>query len=168
MEKANNRQKWFIHDARKFFGLSSADYESLLGGYGVKSAKDLSYKDAEDMLAKLQERGWTPPEKKTDTVKPVSRSVELYGWGKKKYEALRKRGYPYPEPQKLRMIEALWKDLARNKSDESLQRFIENLTGISDITMLYDEHAKIVITALQSMKAARERKSSTNKKAASN
>lgn len=146
--KAIRSQIIKIKIAQKQLGIDEATKLQQYSVYGVTSCTRLDYDQAEELLDAYKNAGFTPSPSKGEGWGEV-------GWGKKKYTELDSRGYPYAASSKLRMIEALWRDVSYTKTDESLQLFIKNRTGVDHITFLFEEHARIIITALQSMKQSK-------------
>ena len=148
MRKSNNAQKAKIHIARQELSLTDVEYEGLLAGFGVESSRDLSFSQADELLAELKRRGWTP--------KPAKRKNRSAGrdkgWGTNKYEYLRPRPGYMADPKQLRKIEAMWRDIANKPTDESLEKFVERLTKIKKLEWLHKKHARAVLTALKAMK----------------
>ncbi len=148
--KATRSQIIKIKIAQKQLGIDEETKLQQYAIYGIASSTELSYQDAEHLIQSYINAGFKPiPPKSSRT--NSSRPGSPYGWGKDKYKCLDSRGAPWAASNKLRKIEALWRDVSRSKTDESLRVFIKNRTGIDDITMLYDEHANALITALISM-----------------
>lgn len=128
-----------IHILKKEAGLSEDQYRTLLGGYGVASSKDFSNVQARKFADFLQ--------------KYINRSSNQgHGWGKNKYEYLRGRQGDFAEPQQLRMIEAIWREVARNPGDSALQTFLQRQCGVKNITWLKKDHVEPVLVALKVMK----------------
>lgn len=148
---ADQAQKAKIHIAKKELSLTDVEYEGLLSGFGVSSSRDLSYGQAEELLKVLRERGWSP-KGKSEKGKVKSGGRTRHGWGKNKYEYLRPRPANMADPKQLRKIEAMWRDVARNPGDASLEQFVERQTGIKKLLWLEKKHAKAVLTALKEMK----------------
>jgi phage gp16-like protein len=121
--------------------------------YGVTSCKELSEEQADSLIEAYIRAGFKVVSKKQN---------ENPNWGSRKYSDLDKRGYPYAKSSKLRMIEAMWKDVSYSKTDESLQTFIKNKVGVDHITFLEDYHANKIITALQYMKVKQNEKKSSS------
>lgn len=133
-----------IHIARKEMGLSEEQYRDLLGQrYGVASSKELNESQAADLLVAFAAMGWKPA------------GGKRWGWGKQRYEELAGRPGYFAAPHQLRKIEAVWRDVARNPSDEALEAFIERQTGIKRLIWLHQEHVVPVLTALKMMKRNR-------------
>lgn len=139
-----------IHIAKKQLGIDEEDYRNHLCDFGVEHANELSYEHAKAFIA-MYEGGGFNGTVKIRTEKEI-KSIEQYGFGKRKYDELDDRGKPFAAASKLRKIEALWREVSRTKTDESLQIFIKNRTGVDHITFLHDKHAKIILTALEAMK----------------
>ena len=147
--KASRAQIAKIHIAKKQLGIDEGDYRSHLLDFGVEHSNDLSSDQANQLIAMYTNSGFKGNVRtKTDQEK---KSIEQYGFGSKKYAELDKRGYPFAASSKLRRIEVLWREVSNSKTDESLQLFIKNRAGVDHITFLYDEHAKIILTALVAM-----------------
>lgn len=124
-----------IHIKRQQAGLSRADYEALLSGYEAASCKDLSILQADQLIS------------------DISKMIEPkgHGFGKQKYEHLGQRP-GFAAPRELRKIEAIWRDIARDPSDQALESFIQRQTGVRKLIWLKREHIKPVLTALKYMK----------------
>lgn len=135
-----------IHIAKKALKLDDIEYRGLLSVYDCESSKDLTDTQAYDLLLRFEKLGWQPTPSK-----PRS------GRGKLRFEHLRSRGKGFAKPAQLRKIEAIWREIARDKSDQALAHFIErqtaksNQVGISNIEWLKDHHAHTVLSALQRM-----------------
>jgi len=142
--KANRNQIAKIHIARKQLNLDENDYRNALMQYGVEHANELSYSDAVTLLENFEKAGFVVKPKNPKPTSP-------YGFGKNKYEMFAGRGKPWATPETLRHIEGLWRTASKTKTDESLQKFIFNRTGISHISFLHHSHAKIIINALNVM-----------------
>lgn len=148
--KAIRAQIAKIHIAKKQLGIDEEDYRNHLRDFGVEHANDLSYEQANAFIGMYMSGGFNG-KVKVRTEKE-NKSIEQYGFGKRKYDELDDRGTPFAAASKLRKIEGLWREVSRTKTDESLQIFIKNRTGVDHITFLHNKHAKIILTALESMK----------------
>lgn len=139
----NNKLLARIHILKKEAGLDDDQYRVLLNGYGVASSKEFNDKQANNFARFLQ-----------DYIKRNHPDAlnNRHGWGKNKYEYLRGRRGDFADPQQLRMIEAIWRDVARDPGDEALQKFLNRQTGIKNITWLKKTDVKAVLTALKVMK----------------
>ena len=147
--KADRSQIVKIKIAQKQLGIDNETKLQQYSVYGVTTCKDLNYDQADELISKYKTAGFKPTSPRPS---PQGEGVKLYGWGKNKYTELDKRGKPFAHSSKLRMIEALWREVSNTKTDKALCLFIQNRTGINDITFLHDEHAKVIITALTAMK----------------
>lgn len=157
--KAIQSQLAKIHIAKKELRMDEADYRNAIRFYGVEHANQLTYDDAEELIEKFKQAGAL-------TQKPIpypsQREGSKNGWGKNKYTKLDNREPVYARSSKLRMIEALWREVSNSKTDESLQVFIKNRTGVDHITFLFADQARIIITALQHMKQNKNKIKNTN------
>lgn len=77
----------------------------------------------------------------------------------RRYEDLRNRE-GMASPKQLRMIEAMWKDVSRAKTDEerlkALRAFLLNRFGVSDLRFLESSQVRKVVEALRKMKEAKK------------
>lgn len=132
-----------IHILKKEAHLTEDQYRLLLAGRGVESSKEFTDKQAYNFCQFLEDY----------IGRNSGKGKDVPGWGKNKYEYLRGRTGDFAEPQQLRKIEAIWRDVARNKSDAALLKFIENKTGMQNIEWLKKNHVEPLLLALQDMKA---------------
>jgi hypothetical protein len=133
-----------IHASMNELGWGEDAYRNaLFGMFQVTSKKKLSLKQLDQFIQMLR---------KQMVKKGVLEPTEVkWGWGKEKYEALRGRSGPYANPEQLRLVEASWREVARNTSDEALQEFISNHVGVDHIIWLEKEHVKDVLIAIKKM-----------------
>lgn len=119
---------------------------ALYGAFEVESKTVLDLDELDDFITLLQtvqlKEGQIP-----------AADVE-WGWGRTKYEALAHRPGDWATPAQMRKIEATWREVARDRSDDALQTFLENHVGVSHITWLKKQHVKPVLVALKEMKRA--------------
>lgn len=151
MRKSDNTQKTKIHIAKQELNLTDVEYDGLLAGYGVESSRDLSYSQAEELLAELKKRGWTPKPRKRKRKSTTPIPQKDKGWGKNKYEYLKPRPGYMAEPIQLRLVEVLWRIVARNPSDQALAEFVLRQTKIRKLEWLRKTHVRAVLCALQDM-----------------
>src|SRR5690606_2638599 len=125
--KAANSQIQKIHIAIKELGIDDEShrknlsaFENEITGSPIKSSSELSFGQAEEYLAKLSNASFQV-KFKTEGNQKFSQ-----GKGKMKYEELADRGEEWATPAQLRMIEALWRQCSREKSDKALQSFLVN------------------------------------------
>ena len=139
--KADRNQLAKIHIAQKQLGIDKDTKLEQYAVYGVEHSNELTYGQAEELISLYIKSGF----------KPLSKNTDKKNWGARKYRELDNRGRPFAKSSKLRKIEKLWRLISYSKTDESLRAFIENRTGVSHITMLYDEHANSLLGALEAM-----------------
>lgn len=144
-----------IHILLKEAGLSRVQYEAMLSAYGVTSSKELSDEQTRDLIQSLTR------------LQPEVNDKGRHGWGANKYEHLGiRRGMA--SPREMRMIEAMWRDVARDKSDEALGNFLarqtasDNQLGIKSVIWLRREHVKPVLVALKMMKKSKPAEAAEN------
>lgn len=133
-----------IHSAMNELGWEEQDYRNALWGmFSVTSKTKLSLKQLDQFIQMLRkqmvERGLLEP------------TEVKWGWGENKYESLRGRGGDYAAPQQLRLVEASWREVARNEGDEALQEFISGLVDVDHIIWLTKEDVTTVLVALKDM-----------------
>lgn len=125
-------------------GWEEQDYRNALWGmFSVTSKTELSLKQLDQFIQMLRkrmvQRGLLEP------------TEVKWGWGENKYESLRGRGGDYAAPQQLRLVEASWREVARNDGDEALQEFISGLVDVDHIIWLTKEDVTTVLVALKDM-----------------
>lgn len=140
-----------IKIAQKQLGIDEETKLEQYAFYKVNSCTQLNYEQAEGLLESYKRAGFKV------VAKDKGENNNPNGWGSAKYKDLDKRGNLYARSSMLRKIEALWKDVSRTKTDESLRVFIKNKTGIDHITFLDHHDAGIIITALEQMKTRNQK-----------
>lgn len=129
-----------IHIAKTQLHLSEDVYrEMLFENFGVSSAKDLSYEQADQLLEKLKQAGWKPV---------AAKKGKENSWGKKNYENLRGRDEEYAAPQTLRMIEAKYKEITGLEPEKGLAKFVKRITKIDRLEWLRQSDCSKVLKAL--------------------
>jgi hypothetical protein len=142
--KARKARYAKIHSSMNELGWDEDAYRSaLFGMFGVESKTDLSLKELDQFIQMLRKRMVERGRLEPTEVK--------WGWGKEKYEALRGRQGPYANPDQLRLVEASWREVARNPTDEALQEFISNHAGVDHIIWLEKEDVRDVLIAIKHM-----------------
>lgn len=154
MTKQKNIAPWqikLIHVAANELGLIDKDahargeedpYRQILSGFktaaGDKagSCKDLNYEQADILLGTFKRLGFK--------IKRKGKTL--------KYEEFANREYKYASPKMMRKIDALWHTKSREKTDESMNKFILRLTGKNHITFLTRADASKVINAINNLK----------------
>lgn len=147
--KADKKQVQIIKIAQKQLGIDNDTKLEQYSFYGVTTSTDLRPEQADDLIEAYIRAGfdYCPKPKTTTELK----SIEQYGTGRNKYRNLDKRNKEFARSSKLRKIEVLWREVSETKTDESLRTFIENKVHVSHITMLYNDQANAIITALENM-----------------
>lgn len=147
-----------IKIAQKELCMSDDEYRRFLSNWGVKSSTQLSIAQADEALIRLEEQGWVPkPSKKRSTARTntmVIQHARKHGKtydAQRKYEEYRNRSSEFAAPQQLRMIEILWKIVARNTSDEARDKFILRQTRMRKLEWLKKPHTEAVLCALEDM-----------------
>lgn len=121
-----------VRTAVSRLGLSEEDYRSLLAQVGAKTAKDLDQ----------------------DTIQVVMKSLEKLGW---KSTDRRPRGNDsgsgsHATTAQLRMIQALWKERARVKTDDALNAFAKRITGRHKLEWLTVHDIRKLKKAIEELK----------------
>lgn len=126
-----------IKMAQKQLGIDDETYRDLLAEfYNAKSCTELSQKHADLFLENLKKHGWKE--------KPVNK--------KKKYSEFNDRmGYRATGAQ-MRMIEAMWMETAREKTEAALNKFIKRITKKSHITFITKTDVKNLKQAIENFK----------------
>jgi len=142
------RQIKKIHTLKSRLKLSDNEYRYILSDYWVNTSKDLTAEEAEDLIRRLQQ-------------KAISLGV-WSDWRRRsrlRYEDTGRRP-GMASPAQLRMIEAIWKEVSRAKTEferkKTLQAFLRRIVGVNDMRDLETIHARKVIEALRTMKRSRE------------
>jgi len=159
---SNNRQKAIIHAAKAQLNISAATYEGMLEGYGVTTSKNLTFNQAESLIRDFEALGFVQKFKPRKLVKNEGR-----GWGSEKFEYLSNRDPEFATPKQLRMLDAMWRDSSRLKTDDSFQSFIKRMTNIDNIEWISQKHVTILVSALNNMTSTK-RMENHGKKTATN
>lgn len=145
--RIDKRQIVKIHTLKGALKMSDDSYRLTLQSINAMShsSKDLSYGEAEQLIAHLEGLA-------TD-----AGAWETRGSRKTRYEHLADRP-DMATPKQLRKIEALWADVSyHHRTDEqqrALRAFLFNKFKISDISFVRRSLASKVIKALESMQPA--------------
>lgn len=140
-----------IHIAKNELGMSKDEYLQFLSNWDVTTSKDLSIADADEALIRLEEQGWVPKRAKSTNVTQQARKHGKTYEAQRKYEEYKNRSSDFAAPQQLRLIEILWKIVARNTSDEARDKFILRQTKVRKLDWLKKPHAEAVLCALEDM-----------------
>lgn len=150
----NKRQIKLIHTLIHAIGMDDDTYRAMLEARaGVRSSLNLTYANARTLIEDLE-----------------GEAVELGVWkrhhwpaetGRLKYEDLGHRP-GMASPAQLRMIEAMWKEVSYQETDEekerAMRRFLMSHYHIAAIEWVEDWQAKKIIRTLNAMRDGREAK----------
>ena len=138
-----------IHIAKKELNLSDEEYRQILYDcFGVDSSKYLTEEQANMLIAVFVDMGWKPKKKEQ---KPQP----------KKYDQLGDRK-GFATPAQLRKIEAMWKLVSKEKTKESLDKFLFRRFKIMKLENLPFDKVPAVLKALEEMKKQCLKKQNTN------
>ncbi|HCY76962.1 MAG TPA: hypothetical protein DHV28_13660 [Ignavibacteriales bacterium] len=139
-----------IHIAKKQLNISDDSYREMLSlTFGVSSAKDLSFDQADELLNNLKLAGWKPV---------AAKKGKENNWGKKNYENLRGRNEEYAAPQTLRMIESIYKQITGLDPENGLAKFVKRITKIDRLEWLRQSDCSKVLKALSAWQISIEKK----------
>ena len=129
-----------IHIAKKELNLSDEEYRQILYDcFGVDSSKYLTDEQANMLIAIFVDMGWKP-KKKEQKQQP------------KKYDELGERK-GFATPAQLRKIEAMWKLVSREKTKQSLDKFLFRKFKVMKLENVPFDKVPAVLKALEAMKA---------------
>jgi len=137
-----------IHILKKQAGLNEDQYRLLLASFGAPLRPDgeptssrFTDREANKFIHFLQDYM-----KRNNLLNEPARS------SKKKYDELSNRPGDFATPRQLRMIEAIWREVARDPSDDALETLIANKTGVPKLIWLKKEQVRKVLVILNTMK----------------
>lgn len=139
---ATQKQIKKIHALKSRLNFSDEEYRSYLMTEGlVTSCKDLSERESEILIRKME-------------LAAVAKGVwERYT--KRKYEELGRRE-GMATPRQLRMIEGMWKEVSRMRTEEGRKRalryFIKRITGKDSIKFLEQSDVEKLVQAIKNIK----------------
>jgi len=129
-----------IHIAKKELNLSDEEYRQILYDcFGVDSSKYLTDEQANMLIAIFVDMGFKP-KKKEQKQQP------------KKYDELGERK-GFATPAQLRKIEAMWKLVSREKTKQSLDKFLFRKFRVMKLENLPFDKVPAVLKTLEAMKA---------------
>lgn len=139
----SNAQKAKIHIAKSQLNLSDQQYRDILSGFNnqsglpCNSCLELNFDQAETLLRLFRKLGWQEKRK----------GVKL------KYEEYSNRDAKFATPKQMRSIDAVWNttDNVREKTDESMNKFIKRIAGVDHISFLLAKDVHKVIRAVKSL-----------------
>lgn len=120
-----------LRTATSKLGFGEEEYRALLLQFGAKTAKDLTPEQFPAVMASLSKLGW-----KTTERRPVGDASGISG---------------NATTAQLRMIEAMWMEKARVKTQEALARFVKRITGIDKIEWLEVNHIRKIKKAIEAL-----------------
>lgn len=121
---ANNKQLAKIHIAKKDLGIADSAYRDLLSGWGVSSSKELSEKQADEVIEALKKVGFKP--------KAASKSTAT----KIQIKLPENRPDEFATQKQINMLASLWVSYSREKTEESLRKFVQNVAKVDSIEWL--------------------------------
>lgn len=149
--KSSAKQRQQIAILRKRLNIEDDVYrDEMLGYYGVNSSKDLTARQAGELLFKLitlaKEAG-------------VYQSKKKYNFQKYKYNNLAGRENKMATPAQLRMIEAMWFRVSIYNDDEAragaLKKFSKKITEKENLRFLTKSDITTLKTAIERMEVIR-------------
>lgn len=127
-----------LHSLVHALGIPDPDYRSILHGYGVRSSKNLNYRQAKDIISKLE---------------PTAISMGVWKQNRRMEPAPRRPGMA--TPKQLAKIRAMWWKVSRmptpKEREAALNIFIQRITGVRSIEWLERPKVQTVIAALDAM-----------------
>mgnify|MGYP000925851693 CR=1 FL=1 len=134
-----------IHALKSKLGLDEGTYRSMLSAYGVKSSKELSWRQAEELIADLRVKAGQPSDRREAP--------------RKRYADMGRRPGMATGAQ-CRLIEAMWAQVSRTAPGEAreaaLNKFIKRIAGVEALRFLKALDVQRVIRALEGMGAEKE------------
>lgn len=153
-----------IHALKNRLGWTDEQYREYLMTEGdgfAMSCKDLTEHEAERLIRKMELAAMNKGvwQEYSPSPNPLPSEGEGKGEGVKKYDELGDRP-GMASPKQLRMVEAMWADVSKYKSDKearerALRYFLHHITGVDRLEFLESWHVQKVIKALEKMKGGR-------------
>jgi hypothetical protein len=132
-----------IHAQISSLGLSDDEYRAILSAWNVKTSKDLTYTEANDLIAILLTKGHTL---KKDAAAEAKRRADPQADRLRDFRA---------SPRQVGKIKAMWREVSRQTTDEAraiaLNNFIEKRFKISRVEWLPGYMVGRVIRVLEIM-----------------
>lgn len=134
--KATRKQLALIHIGKKRLGLDEETYRTVLRNVTSKrSAAQLTVDEAGRVIDHMVELGFR---------------IEAKDDRRGRFRDL--RGRPgMASDRELRLIEALWAEIARGDPKRTLRRFVWRMCRVSDVRFLTSQDAYVVIEAIKKM-----------------
>lgn len=136
-----------IHTLKSKAGLSDEDYRVFLGGWGVESSKNLTPKQAAEVVATLRRLAGQPA-KRSRSKKPL------------RFDELAGRGSEWATPAQLRKIHVLWVSVTRQAGDDAadaaFNAFLHRQVKVSTAAMVTRGQIGGLVRTLEAMAAQAE------------
>ena len=141
------RQIKIIHTIKTKLGIDDAAYRTLLRGYAVMTSKDLTWREAEELIGELNQK--SDVRRETVDVNPPDKT---------RYTEM--DGRPgYASGAQCRMIAGMWAGVSRATDDEGRERalfsFLRRICGVDHFRFLKSYQVQKVIKAIQIMREMR-------------
>jgi hypothetical protein len=127
--------------------LSDDAYRGLLTGFGVSSCKELEYRQALELIDILKKQA-------------IAAGVwkDYTGPGKPlKFAEYDSRPEPFATGKQLRMIDAAWKGVSRQRNEKdrgaALDALCKRIVGIDKLIWIHHDHVSKVYAAIKAMKS---------------
>lgn len=140
IERNRDRLVKVIHVAKRSLGMGDADYRALLSGVcGKDSCANATHEELKKILAAFKALGF-------EVAKPEPvKDMDMGGKGHATYN-------------QIKYIKWAWFKVARNKSDEALNKFVFTITGEPGLRMCTTAQASDVVRALHDWESKNRRK----------
>jgi len=139
--------KALIHIAKKELGLDDELYRQIL--HDLTRKRSIAKMDENELalvLRYLEEKGFKPKYNQAKTENRKGRFHDLAG----------RRG-DMAAPRQLRMLEAIWREAAREPTDAAFRNFLQQRFGIGDVRWIPADKVTPIKAALLRMRNARRR-----------
>jgi len=137
--------KALIHIGKKELGLDDDLYRDILWDLTRKrSTAEMEERELALVLRYLEEKGFKPRYSTRPQAAP-----------RRKYDDLGRRPGEMAAPRQLRMLEAIWRDVARTPTDAAFRNFLQARFGIGDVRWIPADKVTPIKAALERMRKAR-------------
>ena len=140
---ANNKQLAKIHIAKKDLGISDSAYRDLLSGWGVSSSKELSEKQADEVIEGLKKIGFKP--------KRASRQSSVHS-PQIRIQLPENRPDEMATQKQMDMLASMWVSYSREKTEESFRKFVKNIAKVDLVEWLLKADVQKVRLAIMRLK----------------
>lgn len=138
---ANNKQLAKIHIAKKDLGIGESAYRGLLSGWGVSSSKELSEKQADEVIEALKKVGFKPRGSQKSKVKSQI-----------KITLPENRPDEFATQKQMNMLTSMWVSYSREKTEESFRKFVSNIAKVDMVEWLLKADVQKVRLAVMRLK----------------